>query len=419
MSLNRFATLIFCTAFLLSLSVAAQETATFTSWYGSYSVQLPKNAVWITTAGLLNSDAGGPSHTYGDSWQAGNLVLQSIAILYEKADKSISPEDAASNLGRAAGSLKSFYGSYGNKLLADRTVVVNGITGREVVFDNYTREIAYRLFQVGKNAIRLRAAYPKNEKAAGIAFLSSLRLVPPELVEAQKIKEDTPPALPQTPPANRPKAVNSTKDTVARILSEKQTVNADGSMGLRKKMREIEFDRDGESLKSIDYEIDWHPPVVTVFGYLDGMRVSRTSSRDFYIGRGDPGAKRDERYSTREETAFDEKGRVTEIVIILNDGMILWRDEFKYGTNTIETISHGSEKYTARTITTLDASGEAISYDLVSAQGVVKGHGTYSKHVFDAQGNWTTRLHTSYLVKDGKPGPATSEFQYRTITYWQ
>lgn len=46
-------------------------------------------------------------------------------------------------------------------------------------------------------------------------------------------------------------------------------------------------------------------------------------------------------------------------------------------------------------------------------------HGTYSKHIFDAQGNWTARLHTSYFVKDGKPGPATNEFQYRTITYRQ
>jgi hypothetical protein len=418
--LDRSATLIFCFVLLLGISAAAQDSTTFTSWYGSYSVKIPKNAVWITTASLLDSETGGPSYTYGDTWYAGDLSLQSIAIRYEKAGKSITTEEAASNIGRAAASLKRLQISFDLKILADRAVVVNGIPGRELVFENYTGEIAYRLFQAGRNAILLRAAYPKKEKAAGIAYLSSLRLVSPELVEAQKIKEDTPPALPQTPPANRPKLVDPIKGAIARILSEEQPVNTNGSMGPRKRMREVEYDADGYATKWIAYDIDWHPPVVDVYGYLDGMRVRRTSSRDLDLTPGPPNAKRDERYSVREELIFDEKGQLKEASSIRNDGKLLWRDLYKYGATTVETIGYNSEKPFGTTITTLDAKGEAISYDIFSAEGVITYHGNYSKHTFDASGNWISRLVTNYSAKDGKLEPgSTSKFQYRTITYRQ
>lgn len=157
-------------------------------------------------------------------------------------------------------------------------------------------------------------------------------VVLPEIASAQKVRkvdfakkiaEATPPELPQSPIADR--AGTDARDTglKGRVKSVIETTQEAGKR-TRDGYKDAYYNESGNLIKTVDYS-DGYPDSVTVYGFIDKMRVTR--SRDVTYAEGekpepkgifmrmsdnakDPSAPRDTRYDRRKVYEYDSQGRL-------------------------------------------------------------------------------------------------------------
>jgi YD repeat-containing protein len=252
----------------------------------------------------------------------------------------------------------------------------------------------------------------------------------------KKIAAATPPALPQSPGDGRIRSDAQDENLRGKVKSvaTRRADNASRDYPKRKLVREDFYNEAGNRVRGIDWSDDW-PTAVTVFGYIDGMRVSRGGIVEYAAGERPPTEGcvplvhsivepeqpvGDTRYGTRWVYKYDGRGRLVEEIHLNNRGATLTRTVYNHETDTRRVVSHfaaGIEPL-ARVIEIIDPQhGNVIEERLHDEFGEVNLIRYYS-YKFDDRGNWIEQKVTEREPNDkGRPKPVEAAF--RTIEYYR
>jgi YD repeat-containing protein len=266
--------------------------------------------------------------------------------------------------------------------------------------------------------------------------LTSLGQVSRGKVDIQKkIADATPAALPQSPSDGRTSNDLQTENLRGRVKSVSYSYADSGSRDFPKArlMHEDFYDEAGNRVRGVDWDGAW-PTNVTVFGYIDGMRVSRARTVEYAAAERPPSEgcvplvhtiaeaappAADERYGIRWLYKYDDRGRLIEETHFNNRGDILTRTAYNYETDSRRVMLHyasGPEPL-AKIVEIIDPRhGHVVEEHLHDEDGQVNLI-RYFSYKFDKYGNWTEQRTTERSPSD--TGRAKhSATAYRKITYF-
>lgn len=264
-----------------------------------------------------------------------------------------------------------------------------------------------------------------------LEVLSSFRILTKNEYIAALIDENTPRTLPQAPRANR--AGNDLTDEGLRgkVRSLVEDVQ-ESPRSPRGRSSEIHYDTDGNLVKQIDYFSDY-PSDVTVWGWIDGMRVSSFSFISYPFGEG-PNEKgitsimqtldasvdkkeRDPRYAVRYEFKYDAQSRIVEKKQYGNDGELQGTENVTYGPNT-RTTEYNDDGGKTRHVETIDPDGQVMEEKYFGPKGTLKYSYSY-KYELDPTRNWISRRRFEKKTIKTKAHVVAGPVYFRAISYYQ
>lgn len=269
---------------------------------------------------------------------------------------------------------------------------------------------------------------------SAIRVLESFRELSREEHVAALLSENSPAELPQTPGNSKIGSDLRNDGLKGRVKSIIEDIE-EASKPLRQRSNEQYFDLGGNLRKEILF-INGYPTDIYVWGWIDGMRVSKDNFIDYPVAEGPnesqitvitalepPDAKMsdkkpDDRYSNRYEYKYSESGKLTERSMFQNDGTLWQTTKYRYGTNTIdETVFDESGKLNSRTVRTVDVAGNVTQEKQFDYKGSLEAVFTY-KYEFDSTGNWVVRKIFKTLKRNGRISMVPSSVEYRLISYY-
>lgn len=186
----------------------------------------------------------------------------------------------------------------------------------------------------------------------------------------------------------------------------------------------VTYDAGGNLIERGAYD-KGHLFETSVYSYLDGDRVVKTEmipgGRVSFGGVGPgPSAKRDSRYSVKFKYEHDPQGNRIEVLRIRSDGALASRSVRSYDVkgNRIEEGFYRPDGYRYGRLThNYDAHGNVTEsfHDLEGDRFDRKYSYTYE---FDAKGNWTRRVTSEWVTKEGKSFFEPYLVAYRKIAYF-
>ena len=244
----------------------------------------------------------------------------------------------------------------------------------------------------------------------------------------KKIAEATPPELPQSPV--EPRVSTDAKDEGLKG-KVKSVVDYSLEAGKRSIGEENYYNSDGNLIRSISYD-EGFPESVTVYGFVNGMRVSRSGDVKYKSGEKPPpkgmsitmnlnndlpGVKRDERYDARYERKYDAENRLIELRRLGNNGklwslqtntysgnMRTWREFWEDGQEVSKSDYFSNEQ------------GNTVKENSYGGDNDVTTH--VMTYKFDAQGNWIVKMTFKEMKTKGKMVRKLLWTSYRTIIYY-
>jgi hypothetical protein len=188
------------------------------------------------------------------------------------------------------------------------------------------------------------------------------------------------------------------------------------------------YNEQGNFTKTVSYDYRGNPFDITVYGYLDGDRVSHSKSIQYEYNPppmmmasvpGQPKTKYDPRYSYKYKYKYDDKGILSEEVLYGSNNEVVTRILYKIKGNQKEALYYSRDGSLNRKYSyTLDDKGneiEEISYE--TKDGSIRYKYSYT-YEFDAQGNWIKKATSKLVTKEGKSKYEPYSVTYRTITYY-
>jgi hypothetical protein len=318
-------------------------------------------------------------------------------------------------------------------MIQDAPFAFGAIKGTEVRGIRTTAKLIVRMFFVKDRLFVISAS-----KSSAPDFnwhlevLNSFRILTKEEYVAAKIDESTPDALPQTPHPDRPAndlAAENLKGKVRSIIEDEQ----ESQKAPRERSREVHYDLDGNLVRQIEYS-SGYPVNVTIWGWIDGMRVSAFNFISYPFGEGpneeritsiiemvsprDPGIEkkeRDRRYTTRDEVKYDGQNRIVEKRQFGNDGELMGTENRTYGLNTL-TTEYNDDGGKTRRVVTLDPNGHVIEEIFFGPKSKIEYSYSY-KYELDAKGNWITRHMAEKKTVKGKTRVIPRPVKFRSISY--
>jgi hypothetical protein len=268
----------------------------------------------------------------------------------------------------------------------------------------------------------------------GVLLLSSVSFSQkrPKADLAKKIAEATPAMLPQGPVSAWPISDAAADNLKAKV---KSVINYSRGPG---KTRVVEgeeyYNESGNLIKSVSFD-EGYPISVTVWGYVDGKRSSKTGEIRYAKGER-PAAKtfelvaraednamrpndpRDRRFSIRHGYTFDDKKRIIEKRSYQNNGELWLRSTYSYSGDQKEVRDYdarGNEM--SRTVYIIDENGDVSEERMFGADD-----NDVTKHLFkrelDGHGNWVVEKAFEPGKAGGKPAMRLLWTTYRAITYY-
>lgn len=329
------------------------------------------------------------------------------------------------------------------KLLIDRKASRNNIPGVNLVYDLGIDGKLYFQFFVHENRLYrftsvykdtsvekiLDSIYDSFKPISDVEFQARVQ----KLVDSINIEP-----LPQTPKGKR-----LTSDLEDKWLKGKvnkiilETEDNSGTWATQgKKISSIEhFNSDGDLVQRDSYDSSGIPSEVTVYGYIDGKRVSNHKSINF--GQGSSSAppppsptvstsksatsvKRDLRYRYSYEFKYDN-GNLVERQMYYNNGEKGMRYVNKYYDNRMEKLVYDAEgKLNQKYLYVFDKNGNEIE---MTNFAVLNIHGDSDRRYrytydFDQSGNWIKQITLKEHRENGQTIWKPSSTSYRTITYY-
>jgi hypothetical protein len=259
----------------------------------------------------------------------------------------------------------------------------------------------------------------KRDESNAIRMLDSFKLLSDAKITEEALKVGPGP-LPQTPEAPRAGSDAGDENLRGPVKSVRTKIQYP-SEGTKYSL--TTYNEKGNKLRTESYDLKNNLELITVYGYLDGSRVSaskfiqreysppfvttgRRSNRD-----GDP------RYQWRFEFKYDEKKRLTEKTDFLNNGDLSQRYVYKYEGNQKEQsvyLEDGSLSF--RSLSVFDGQGNVIEETDFTRDGAVTAKRSYT-YEFDPNGNWTKRT-ISWKVVSERLRRMPPNVLLRTIAYY-
>jgi hypothetical protein len=247
----------------------------------------------------------------------------------------------------------------------------------------------------------------------------------------KRVAEATPSPLPQAPVTKKLKsdaADGGLKGKVKTVFTETENLDGTWAVSKRKPDSMEYYNEQGNRTKEVSYDYRGNPFEITVYGYLDGDRASKSESIQYEydpppmvmpVTPGQPQPKYDPRYSYKYKYKYDAQGSLSEEVLHGSSGEVVQRIVHKVKGNQKETSYHSEDGSLDRKYSyTLDDKGheiEEIGYE--TKDGSVRYKYSYA-YEFDAQGNWVKRTASKWVTKDGKSQSGPYSVTYRTLSYY-
>jgi len=251
----------------------------------------------------------------------------------------------------------------------------------------------------------------------------------------KRVEDATPKSLPQTPVAPKLKSDaedENLKGKVKSIIEETERIDDIGRPYNRRFSIIYEFNEKGNDLKQIYFDSQGRPYSITVFGYIDGMRVSKSGDIIYEddgptIQIAKPKSKDaaktepDLRYRLRFEYKYVD-GKLAEMQLYDNTGLKWLRHVYTYSENQMERLVYTENgELNQKYITLFDKKNNEIEWNVFDIrQPKIYGDNKYSiKYLsFDKKGNWTKRTYSELTTENGKQIYKPAWHRYRTITYY-
>ena len=308
-----------------------------------------------------------------------------------------------------------------------------GIEQRVALF---TGSVIQRTYIASRRVYEIVAVMKNNQQAyesVAVGVLDSFKILSEADVktkEAQEIAKAEPSPLPQTPVAQRPGSDASDeglRGNVKTVLTEIEDLSGTWPMQGRLRNSFETFNEQGNKLKTDSYDYRGNLFEVSVYGFVDGSRVStsRTIRREYnpppiILGPA-PGSvvkKSDPRYGYRYEFKHDDKKRLTEKTWFHSNGNVWMRYVYKYNGSQKEELVYSEDgSLNQRYLSTLDDKGNEVEKTSFEPDGSIRTRESY-KYEFDSKGNWTKRTTSKVVTKDGRQQLEPYSVYYRTITYY-
>ena len=258
----------------------------------------------------------------------------------------------------------------------------------------------------------------------------------PKVDLARKIADATPAQLPQSPTDGRPRTDAQDENLKGNVKSviEHNADNRDARPA-RKLYKEDHYNETGNRVTTVDYH-EGYPSAVTVFGYVDGMRVSRSGDIAYakgekpapkymmFTGRVEdnlknPDSPKDTRYSIRHAYKYDSRGRLIEEQTFANNSELVSRTTYTFERDDRrEERNYGRDgSEWSRTLEILDPSGNVVERRMYDDKDKVSDI-EVNTYEFDSQGNWIVQKTVEKRIVRGRPVLKPLWTSYRTITYY-
>jgi hypothetical protein len=413
--------------------VAPKSAENFTSLEGRFTVGLPKQ---ISGFSGVTFDTPKGKVAAGDSY-SWRLAGAQYEISY--IDKSMTPRASADSKELMRGLSEGVVAqaaSQEGKVLHNGEVTASGLPGREVRVEFPQMYVINRVVAAGDRIYQITAVLKKDTRTLEAAnrVLDSFRVLTIADVETamkKNVEAATPDPLPQEPVAKRPKSDaedEGLKGRVKTVFTESEDLSGTWTVQGRKPSAMEYYNEQGNLTKREFYDYKGNPSDITVYGYLDGERVSLSRS----IGReynpppmtvaSAPGAakpKYDPRYSYKFKFKYDDGGRLLEKAWYMSSGEPWLRYVYNYKGSQMEELVYSADgSLNQKYLSTLDGKGNEIEKVIYETKdNSIRGRYSYS-YEFDAKGNWTKRVSSKWGAKEGKEGYQPYSVDYRTITYY-
>lgn len=414
-----------------SSSDSAQNRQNFISLDGGFTVALPQQ---------LNGFRGIPS-TAGINKGGSEFIWETTqgSFLIAYVDRILTPEQKKEVLQISADGLISGMNDKNAKLISKSKISIDGHSGIEIKILSEDKQVGLtRYFLVNDRMFILTSGWREGENGKEqLKALDSFKLIDSKKIIAQRLIEATPAALPQSPIVKKLKTDAEDDGLKGKVKSVTQTeedlLGVRSFVGIKTAFEEF-YDENGNRIKHIGYNPEGIPNSITVYGFINGLKVAKFGEN---ISQGYnppppapapmsmmPNAEKpkpvDARYSEGYEYKYDDKGRLQEIVYYRNNGEMRDKKVYTYDGSKVDISSYGKEgKIFYKTIEVVDDKGNTIekTFDRQSSQFSNSVY-TYKYDSFDAKGNWSKRTVTG---KDGLYGGGFRDqkyIEYRNITYY-
>lgn len=414
-----------------SQSVGSVPGTRFASYDGAYFVEIPFKSRSGGGGSLQGAEAEGLGRSYFNFWKTDGIELEAAYARWTKEERQVPAKVLKARFENTVWALRERMIESGFTVALERPLEIFGFIARELEFESPRTHVIYRMFAAPDRLVRLRAEFPNPAgREQSLSFLNSLRLDSRRNIVAWKIAEATPADLPQQPALLRPTSdliERGLKGRVASVIVEKQELK-DGRLSARKSKFETSYDRAGNLRKEVEYDYEGHPDSVIVFGFLDGMRVSRygrVANEQVIAGPMLAGPVRppnlpDPRFSNRYEYRYDEADRVREKIVYRNNGEIWRRSTFAYNAGQTIVVTAGSDGVPSESVEqSVDSKGNVVGETLARLDDHPnENRYRYDNIVLDRRGNWIKRSVSRDFFEDGKVKFSWTSIEYRRIRYW-
>ena len=321
---------------------------------------------------------------------------------------------------------------------AVKQITLDKYPGIEQRVDLFTGSVIQRTYIVSRRIYETVAVMRNNQRvyeSVAMGVLDSFKILSEAEVTARQAQEAAkaePHQLPQSPIAQSAGTDASDEDLRGRVrtvLTESQDLSGTWSVQGRKRDSLDTYNEQGNKVRTEEYDSRGNLSAITVYGYIDGNRVSAFNSIEREYNPPPliasvapaPGAeikKPDPRYQYRFGFKYDDKKRLTEMTYFQSTGEIWLRYVYKYKGNQKEELVYSEDgSLNQRSLYVLDDQGNAIEETIFETDGSIRAKEKFT-YKFDAQGNWTTRT-TSTTVLNGKREQSKPySIHFRTITYY-
>ena len=410
----------------------------FSSIEGRFTIALPKSISGFSalTPALMGINASGAQF----QWRLREGFV--IVSYHDFLDPNFQVKTEQDFVNYFGGVKAGFFDTLKAKLISEQNIKLDGYRGQKLVLELPSGlKIVTRTFYVDKRNYTFFAGASEGVANAETLIsnaLDSFALVSQSKIDADKLKSiesSTPAPLPQEPIV--PKEKTDAQDEnlngkVKTVTKEDQDLSGTWTSQVRHFSSIEDYNEKGNLIKQISFDSSGNPFEITVYGYLNGARVSKYNSIRYEYdpppmmlstGPSKPDTKPRE---TRISYSYGYKykdGKLVEMQMFHNDGVPGMRYTYTLKGNILENLVYDEKgKLNQKYVSKLDERGNEIeetNVDVFPSQTYGDRKYVTKYDSFDENGNWTKKTKSKYVMENGKEVLKPWYVSFRTITYFQ